>query len=249
MARPVIELVRCRDVCVEELKSKRVEYTGYVDLQQHLSTSVSFRQYKQARAEFAQQNLGLVHLIVQRQFAGRAQRFGYEDLVQEGLFGVLRAIDLYNPEIAKFTTYASWWIRHCVQRAVENKLRIVRIPTYQIARVSKLKQQQRREGLDEDDTTYLRNMLLQMRCSVPGSEVFERRSVEYDLDAFQDLCRVGGRLKVLCERDLYIIRCRFGFVDDTPQTLQEISEVLGLSRERVRQLEEQALEKLRKVFE
>ena len=249
MTQPIAELVRFRDICIERLTSRGLEYAGYVSLQKGLGKSVAFRKYKKARAEFAQQNIGLVHFIVQRQFAGHVRAFGYDDLVQEGLFGVLRAIDLYQPQVARFTTYASWWIRHCVQRAVENKLRIVRVPSYQIARVTKLKRQLRlSDDLSPEDLEYLRKMAPQMVCVVPGQEVFERRSVVYDLDAFHDLLQVEPALAVLTDREFHVIHYRFGFDDRVPRSLQEVGEVMGITGERVRQIEQQALEKLRKAL-
>ena len=144
-----------------------------------------------------------------------------------------------------------WWIRHHVQRAIETRLRAVRIPTWQITKVTRLRRMPEEERSPEEKK-YLDDILPKMTCAV-GSEMLERQPVSYDLDTIldtiQDVKRVREVVKdVLEPRECEIIQKRFGF-DGPAQTLQEIGDTLQLSRERVRQVEEKALEKLRKALE
>jgi RNA polymerase sigma factor (sigma-70 family) len=172
------------------------------------------------------------------------QRFGHEDIVHEGVFGVMRAIDTYEVGVSEFSTYAAWWIRHFIQRAIENRLRTVRIPTYQITRALKINRQPENKR-DVEDEEYLKAMLPKLGNTVTDMPA---AAVAYDFADFEDLRRVREAMPlVLAPRELEVIVRRFGFSGPS-RTLQEVGTELGVTRERVRQIERKALEKLRKAL-
>jgi RNA polymerase sigma factor (sigma-70 family) len=198
------------------------------------------------------------------------------DLIQEGNLGLMRAVDKFEPRRGlKFVTYAHWWIRQAISRALSEQHRTVRLPSHVIERQSKLRAAtttlwQRHghapspqelsaalgwtpEAVEEllitvqpiaqlqqpitDDGTALQDILEDTQTPQP----------EVLVAAAQMRRGVRAYLGHLTEREALIVRLRYGLDAYEPQSLQEIGDVLGLSRERVRQIEKQAFAKLRQL--
>ena len=228
----------------------------------------------EAKNRFVEANLRLVVSIARRHNHGRMP---LDDLIQEGNIGLIKAIDRFDHSRGyRFSTYATWWIRHCISRALADKGRAVRVPVHMqdviksmaVATSSILARTGREPTLEElaKDTGISEQRLLQARdCSSattlsldrPVSDDDERRYIDLlveknTLSAFDNianrtwLLEVQRLLGTLTPIETRIIRWRFGLDDDVELTLKEIGDKYGLSRERIRQLQQQALCKMRK---
>ncbi|HLU65510.1 MAG TPA: sigma-70 family RNA polymerase sigma factor, partial [Kofleriaceae bacterium] len=229
-----------------------------------------------ARHRFAQANIGLVFHVAGRY---RATSIGLPDLVQEGTLGLLKAIDRFDHRKGfRFSTYATWWIRHAIGRAVADKSRLVRVPVHIQEAQQRLNNVRRRltAELARDPSPeelaeaagVSRDRLEIVREAVGGGEISldERLGDDEDrarLDVFtapdQDeptplqaldlrtMTRAARRqMARLSPQEVDILRKRFALDDiDREYSLQEIADEYGLSRERIRQIQERALRRLR----
>ncbi len=231
-----------------------------------------FRLY---RDELLRRNLPLV-LSLARLYWGRG--LDYLDLIQEGVLGLMRAIEKFDPNRGvKFGTYALWWIRQAMLRAVDSQAEVVHAPEYvraghrRLQRLSQaLQSKLQREptseelfaagrekvkarvftevplavssldaSLSKEDGRSLQELFADPEASLPEEKVAQE-------DHEKKLRQALDRLE---PRDAEILRLRFGFEGDRVYTLKEIGDRLGVSRERIRQLEERALRRFRKVCE
>lgn len=229
------------------------------------------QQLEQAKTQMIRANLRLVIHVANR-YRGRGVPF--LDLIQEGNIGLMRALEKFEHERGlKFVTYAHWWVRQAISRAITEQYRTVRLPNHVVERKNKLRTLTDRlwglfgrppsaqelstalgwtpQEVEELQTAIQPIVRLHQPIADDGSllaDVLEDQQAqkpEEMLAEEQLQRRLADCLASLTEREAFILRRRFGLECEHPHTLQEIADILGLSRERVRQLERQAFEKLR----
>lgn len=224
-----------------------------------------------ARDRMVRANLRLV-VNIARGYTGKG--LGLQDLIEEGNLGLLRAVEGFDPDMGtRFSTYASYWIKQSIKRALINSAKTIRIPAYMVELLSKwrrasvrltdeLKRNPTPEevarllGLpkrklpiikkaiqiynstpqtDQSDSGWsLGELVMDDRSRSPAQELLENDTME----------QVRGMMQDLDEREFTVLKMRFGLHDTEPRTLKEIGELLGLTRERVRQIETEALKRL-----
>ena len=245
------------------------------------STGELVRRAQAARERFITANLRLVVTLAKAYVSRGAPALGFVDLIQEGNIGLIRAVEKFDYTRGyKFSTYAHWWIRQAVRRAISDKSRAIRLPVrtgdelFQLRRVSRdLAHELRREPTivevaaamssesrlritPERLCEILRNAQEPISLEQPAGEegdvvlgdLIEDRGALAPLDAACNRLlqeHVGAVLNSLTQREQRVLRLRFGFGDARPQTLAEVGAELHLRRERIRQIEDQALAKLR----
>lgn len=190
----------------------------------------------QARDIVIQNNLRLV-VSIAKQYLNLGMT--YEDLIQEGNMGLMYAIDTFDTKFNnKLSTYATWWIRHYITRAISNQARIIRIPAAIL---------ESKKEVDIQDP-----LSLDVPVGDTNEETFKDTIIDYyNVGPEERIMReeLKEHLDVVVEtlsaREQEIVRRRFGLKDYLPQTLDEIGETIGISKERVRQIEQGALRKLR----
>ena len=228
-----------------------------------------------ARDSLVKSNLRLVVNIAKR-YARRGMPL--TDLIEEGNIGLIRAVEGYDPDHStRFSTYASWWIKQAIKRSLINSRQPIHIPAYMVEMVSRFKKatahfadQGRQptpaelakfmrvpegkvqmihravtamnsasQASAEESDVLLSDMLPDKRTPMPEAALFS----ESDVEVVQRL------LERIDEREAIILRLRFGLDGSEPKTLKEIGVEVGLTRERVRQLQDEALGKLKEALE
>ena len=225
----------------------------------------------QARDRMVRANLRLV-VNIARGYTGKG--LSLQDLIEEGNLGLLRAVEGFDPAMGtRFSTYASYWIKQSIKRALINSAKTIRIPAYMVELLSKWRRASTRlaEELGRSPTPEevarvlglpkrklpiikkaikIYNLTPQTDQSDAGWSLGEMvmdetsRSPEEELVEHDNLRHVREQLDIMDHREATVLRMRFGLTDNEPQTLKEIGERLGLTRERVRQIETEALAKL-----
>jgi len=225
----------------------------------------------EARQQMIKSNLRLV-VNIAKNYSGRG--LSLADLIEEGNLGLMRAVEMFDPDQgARFSTYASWWIKQAIKRALINAVQPIHIPAYMIEEIARWKQasshledrlgrpataEEVAEYLkippkrariikhalkavasgaqlpDEQSGAHLSDLFVDDRIPAPDEKLFD----ESDDEVLRDL------LNSIDAREATILRMRYGLDGESPKTLKQIGEAIGLTRERVRQIEREALKKL-----
>ena len=226
-----------------------------------------------ARQTMITSNLRLVVKIA-KTYIGRSSNLSFLDLIQEGNMGLMRATEKFNAEKGfRFSTYAPYWIKHAISKAIIDQSRAVRLPAHIINELNKfnkairdLSQQYGRTPSDKELAEYLNVSIKKISeyytiskepCSLDVTIDEDEDTAMIDLIAdenatkFMDIDDLSIRdtiysvLNTLSERERKIIELRFGFTDGRQHTLEEVGKEFNLTKERIRQLEASALKKLR----
>lgn len=225
-----------------------------------------------ARERLSQANTRLVVSIAKRY---RGYGIPFPDLIQDGNVGLMRAVDRFDPGAGyRFSTYATWWIRQAVTRSLANHGRVIRIPVHlgtrmrEMSRIAErlektLKRQPTPAELGKEmgeSSVKVRQMMnwatqplsLEQPVGVEGDTVLGDLLEDRQLEDPEEVTdshllteTLGGLFQSLTTREERVLRLRYGLHDGQDRTLQEVAEMFGLSRERIRQIEREALSKLR----
>ncbi len=255
---------------------KQIEHIPLLTAEQEIELSTKFhaqgKNAAEARLHMIRANLRLVISIAKR-YANMGLAFS--DLVEEGNIGLMRAVEKFNPERGyRFSTYASWWIKQAIMRALSNQGKTIRIPVYMYDIIAKWRKV--RDGLTQKLNRVPTRKEIAEMMEVPVRKIKEIENIAgrpsslnapVSLDGTAELIdviqddsshapdiqigetlkneRVQKMLEYLDERERKILVYRFGIGEGEPQTLEQVAQQFDITRERVRQIEAVALKKIR----
>ena len=261
------------NVCLGKPAQEKLDNEGDTLTQEEIDElEVLAQKYRVGKNRLINANLRLV-VSIAKKYVGRGMQF--LDLIQEGNMGLMKAVDKFDHERGyKFSTYATWWIRQAITRAVADQARTIRIPVHMVETINKLVRIQRQLVQELSREPSLEEVAAKMGFSVEKVQAIKKIAQEpislespvgeeedsslgdfisdpnalnpLDFTTKEMLKReLNEVLTTLSDREEKVLRMRFGLLDGRQRTLEEVGKEFGVTRERIRQIEAKALRKLK----